>query len=77
MWKDDEKNISSTWRESWHLLRMNHKKRQWSGLLITKVCEKIVHSGSMKHHLQVITYNISENSKNIKDWFRQVQLWCT
>lgn len=64
MWKDDEKNMSSTWRElkaiELALASFKNELQETTVKWFTdnQSCEKIVHSGSMKHHLQVIAYNI-------------------
>lgn len=64
MWKESEKSMSSTWRE---LRDIKLALASFKDSLVNKdvkwftdnqSCVKIVQSGSMKHHLQSLAYNI-------------------
>lgn len=64
MWKESEKSMSSTWRE---LRAIELALASFKDSLVNKdvkwftdnqSCVKIVQSGSMKHHLQSLAYNI-------------------
>lgn len=64
MLEDDEKNMSSTWRELKAIeLALASFKNELQEMTVkwftdNQSCEKIVHSGSMKHYSQFIAYNI-------------------
>ena len=64
MWREHEKKMSSTWRELKAIeLALASFAKELQSMTVkwftdNQNCAKIVHSGSMKHELQVLSYSI-------------------